>query len=168
MTESEDLLIGAIYRAQLKVRGWICQQIGSDQADDVLAECFLAAVEAVRHGAEIRDPEGYAIGIVRKRVCQTIGEIQKARRLRYNGQMPDVADRRLTPEEELAKKERRWRLRAVVDEVPQPLNREILWRFYLDEQTNHEICEALMLTEAQLRLRKNRAKSKLRNFPSAA
>ena len=40
------------------------------------------------------------------------------------------------------------------------LDREILMRFYLDEQSQDEICTEMGLTEMQFRLRKSRAKAR--------
>jgi RNA polymerase sigma-70 factor (ECF subfamily) len=39
-------------------------------------------------------------------------------------------------------------------------DREILTRFYLDEQTQEKICEDMSLTETQFRLLKSRAKAR--------
>jgi len=39
-------------------------------------------------------------------------------------------------------------------------DREILTRFYLDEQTQEQICEDMNLTETQFRLLKSRAKAR--------
>ena len=49
-----------------------------------------------------------------------------------------------------------------------PRDREILLRFYLDEQSRDQICAEMGLTETQFRLLKSRAKARIREVAQKA
>jgi RNA polymerase sigma-70 factor (ECF subfamily) len=70
-----------------------------------------------------------------------------------------VADVRRNPEQHAAFQEKVEFMVSVLDGLS-VRDREILSRFYLDEQTQEEICGEMDLSETQFRLLKSRAKAR--------
>ena len=70
-----------------------------------------------------------------------------------------VADDRRNPEQNAAFREKTTIMVEVLRELS-PRDREILTRFYLEEQSQDQICEEMHLTETQFRLLKSRAKAR--------
>ena len=70
-----------------------------------------------------------------------------------------VSDRRDTPEEAAIPRQHVQMAEEVLKNISER-DREILTRFYLQEQTQEEICEEMSLSETQFRLLKSRAKAR--------
>jgi len=70
-----------------------------------------------------------------------------------------VPDPRGNPEESAIFRERIGLIRQVLAELSDR-DREILTRFYVDEQGQDQICSEMALTETQFRLLKSRAKAR--------
>jgi len=70
-----------------------------------------------------------------------------------------VVDPRGNPEEAAIFRQRLELIRQVLDELP-GRDREILTRFYIEEQGQDKICAEMGLTETQFRLLKSRAKAR--------
>ena len=62
------------------------------------------------------------------------------------------------PEQNAARLQRAEMMRAVLSSLL-PREREVLTRFYLDEQPQRQICRDMRLTDTQFRLLKSRAKA---------
>lgn len=130
---------------------WPCDQ------KDAVAETFVRTVEFAE---KMRDP-GALYG-----ACVTIGLRIRARRMReYINENLDKslrADRAHSwhPERHLVERERRRSVLAAIRSLPAP-DREIIRRFYLEEQTREQIQDEMQLTHTQFRLRKSRAVSRV-------
>ncbi|MGH9581599.1 MAG: sigma factor-like helix-turn-helix DNA-binding protein, partial [Bryobacteraceae bacterium] len=70
-----------------------------------------------------------------------------------------VADRKQNPEQEAILRQKTELMRTVLACLSQR-DRDILVRFYLQEQPQEQICREMSLTETQFRLLKSRAKAK--------
>jgi RNA polymerase sigma factor (sigma-70 family) len=70
-----------------------------------------------------------------------------------------VADGGRNPEQTMAFQQKVDFMLEILNELSER-DREILTRFYLDEQTQEEICQDMNLTETQFRLLKSRAKAR--------
>src|SRR5205823_10661645 len=70
-----------------------------------------------------------------------------------------VVDPRGNPEETAIFRQRIGLIRQVLGELSER-DREILTRFYVDEQSQNQICSEMGLTETQFRLLKSRAKAR--------
>jgi RNA polymerase sigma factor (sigma-70 family) len=70
-----------------------------------------------------------------------------------------VADRRSNPEQTAAFRQKVEFMMTVLSSLSDR-DREILTRFYLDEQTQEQICQEMNLSETQFRLLKSRAKAR--------
>ncbi len=140
------------------VRCCVGQRLGwTDSVDDVTHDVFVTATECIRHGA-VKEPDkllSFAYAIARHLTSREIR--QKARR-RGTKEAERVPETSTTPEQLHLKAERRQLARSVLNRLPR-LEREILERFYLQEQTAEDISREMGLTETQFRLAKSRAKA---------
>lgn len=144
------------------VRFYLCRQLGPQDLDDKVHECFLIVTQAVRRG-DLREPErlmGYVRTVVRRQVAARIDEASQQRRqfTEFDSSMP-VQDSHKSPEQTVIEKQQTELARRVLQGIT-PRDREILTRFYLREQTAEQICREMELTETQFRLLKSRAKAR--------
>jgi RNA polymerase sigma factor (sigma-70 family) len=147
--------------------------LGPDTPEDQLHEVFLVAYKAILDGL-VRDPDrilGYIRKVVRIKVGLEIDAIAKGRRNLRIGEPADgksflpgclselVDSRHESIEQSLIDQERRDLADRVFRVLPRP-DREILTRFYLQEQTQEEICSAMGITVSEYYVRKCRAKAR--------
>jgi len=119
-------------------------------------------VLAIRRG-ELREPErlmGFVRTIVRRQVAAHIDKVVHSRREQAEFDTTiRVPDPRGNPEETAIFRQRIGLIRQVLAELSDR-DREILTRFYVDEQGQDQICSEMALTETQFRLLKSRAKAR--------
>jgi RNA polymerase sigma factor (sigma-70 family) len=159
----DDAGMEELYRVFEKgIRFYFCRQLGIQELDDKVHDTFLIVVQAILRG-DLREPErlmGFVRTVVRRQVAACIDHIIQSRRdeqeLEVGGR---VADSRRDPEQAAAFRQKVKFMRDVLDELG-PKDREILTRFYLEEQPQEEICRDMHLTDTQFRLLKSRAKSR--------
>jgi RNA polymerase sigma factor (sigma-70 family) len=144
------------------IRFYLCRQLGPQELDDRVHDTFLIVVQAIRRG-DLREPErlmGFVRTVVRRQVAAHIDELVHSRReeveIDINARLPD---RTWNPEQSLASRENIALMRRVLQSLSQR-DREILIRFYLQEETQEQICREMELTETQFRLLKSRAKAR--------
>lgn len=144
------------------IRYYLCRQLGHQELDDKVHDTFVIVVQAIRRG-ELREPNrlmGFVRTIVRRQVAAYIDCVVRSRREELNQDVGvRIADRRYNPEETAAFHQKMEFMLAVLRSLS-PRDREILTRFYLNEQTQVQICEEMSLTETQFRLLKSRAKAR--------
>lgn len=144
------------------IRFYLCRQLGPQELDDRVHDTFLIVVQAIRRG-DLREPErlmGFVRTVVRRQVAAHIDELVHSRReeveIDVNTRLPDHA---WNPEQSLASRENIALMRRVLEQLSQR-DREILVRFYLQEESQDQICRDMELTETQFRLLKSRAKAR--------
>jgi len=144
------------------VRFFLWRQLGPQDLDDKVHDVFLIITQSIRRG-ELRDPErlmGYVRTVVRRQVAAHIESAVNARR---NQQSIDpsltLSDHQPDPERRAIEKENQDVALRMLGGLPKR-DREVLIRFYLQEQSADEICRDLKLTETQFRLIKSRAKAR--------
>jgi RNA polymerase sigma-70 factor (ECF subfamily) len=145
------------------IRYYLCRQLGPQELDDKVHDTFLIVVQAIRRG-DLREPErlmGFVRTIVRRQVAAYIEMAVHRRREQADMETPGLVlvDHHTTPEQNAIETQRRDLILNVLKRMASR-DREILTRFYLDEQTQEQICEAMSLTETQFRLLKSRAKAR--------
>jgi len=144
------------------IRFYLCRQLGPQELDDKIHDTFLIVVQAIRRG-ELREPErlmGFVRTVVRRQVAAHIDHLVHNRREQINLDVGvRVADRRRNPEQTAAFRQKTQFMLDVLKELSER-DRDILTRFYLDEQTQDQICAEMSLTETQFRLLKSRAKAR--------
>jgi RNA polymerase sigma-70 factor (ECF subfamily) len=140
----------------------ICRQLGPQDLEDKVHDCFLIVVQAIRKG-EVREPErlmGFVRTVVRRQIAAYIEAVIQARK-----QMADletgriVADFGRDPENCIMDQEQEELAYRVLKGISRR-DREILIRFYLREEPQEMICEKMNLTDTQFRLLKSRAKAR--------
>ncbi len=144
------------------IRFYLCRQLGPQELDDKVHDTFVVVVQAIRRG-ELREPErlmGFVRTIVRRQVAAHIDRVVHNRREQVDlDSTVRVADPRENPEESAIFRERAELIQRVLSELTER-DREILTRFYLNEQSQEQICTEMSLTETQFRLLKSRAKAR--------
>jgi RNA polymerase sigma factor (sigma-70 family) len=153
-----------LYRIFSKgVRFYLCRQLGAQELEDRVHDTFLIVVQAIRKG-DLREPErlmGFIRTVVRRQVAAHIENAVQSRREQLDatetggGLVSGSGD-----PEEVAMVQQKSELMERVLRGLSKRDREILTRFYLDEQPQEQICEEMQLTETQFRLLKSRAKTR--------
>jgi len=144
------------------IRFYLCRQLGPQDLDDRVHDTFLTVAQAIQRG-DLREPErlmGYVRTIVRRKVAAQIEENVHSRKheidLDWGLAVRDAAS---NPEQNAIQSQNEDIARRVLKSIA-PRDREILIRFYLEEQSAEQICEEMSLTETQFRLLKSRAKAR--------
>ena len=144
------------------VRFFLWRQLGPQDLDDKVHDVFLIITQSILRG-ELREPDrlmGYVRTVVRRQVAAHIDSAVHARR---NQQSIDpsmtLSDHQPDPERRVIEQESQDVALRMLGGLPKR-DREVLVRFYLQEQTADEICRDLNLTETQFRLIKSRAKAR--------
>ena len=145
------------------------RQFGFQDFEDRLHDVFLIVVEAIQCG-KVREPNAllsYIQGTARFVLCAHAST--RSRRQRLSGTLQHWQSSRgcgHTPEESLWLKERS----AIMRDLLRTLSlreREVLERFYINEQDKDEICREMGLSDTQFRLAKSRAKAHLARLGAA-
>ena len=144
------------------IRYYLCRQLGPQELDDKVHDSFLIVVQAIQRG-DLREPDrlmGFIRTVVRRQVAAHIDNVVHSRKEEVDVEIGSrVADRRGNPEQTVAMRQKVELLRSVLMRLSAK-DREILTRFYLEEQTQEQICQEMKLTETQFRLLKSRAKAR--------
>jgi RNA polymerase sigma factor (sigma-70 family) len=144
------------------IRFYLCRQLGPQDLDDKLHDVFLIIVQSIQKG-ELREPErlmGYVRTIVRRQVAAQIDDNVKARRNQADLEFGmTLSDHHPNPERCAIERENEELALRILQSLPQR-DREVLVRFYLEEQPPDRICREMGLTQTQFRLIKSRAKAR--------
>jgi RNA polymerase sigma factor (sigma-70 family) len=161
--EGNDSGMEELYRLFARgIRFYLCRQLGMQELDDKVHDTFLIVVQAIRRG-DLREPDrlmGFVRTVVRRQVAAHIDQVVHSRRDEMHLDLGvRVADRRRDPEQNMAYQQKNDFMRDILRQLSNR-DREILTRFYLQEDTQEEICGEMNLTETQFRLLKSRAKAR--------
>lgn len=162
--KGDDTGMVELYRVFSRgIRFYLCRQLGPQELDDRVHDTFLIVVQAIQRG-ELREPErlmGFVRTVVRRQVAAQIDKVVHHRReemdLELGSRVPDV---RYNPEQTVAFRQKVEIMDTILRALS-PKDREILTRFYLEEQPQDQICQEMGLSETQFRLLKSRAKARL-------
>jgi RNA polymerase sigma-70 factor (ECF subfamily) len=159
----EPSALEELYRIFSKgMRYYLCRQLGPQDLDDKVHDCFLIVIQAIRRG-ELRDPErlmGFARTIVRRQIAGHIDIAVQQRKQQVDLDVgAPLPDSHVSPEVAAMTKEEEQLAVSVLKGISRR-DREILTRFYLDEQPQEQICLEMKLSETQFRLLKSRAKAR--------
>jgi RNA polymerase sigma factor (sigma-70 family) len=144
------------------MRYYLARQLEPDEIEDRLHDAFLIVVDAIRAG-ELRDSRrlmGFIRTVVRRIVAASIDKHVMERRGRLDDDRSiNMLDRGLSPEGAMLFQQQASIVREVLSELS-ARDRQILTRFYVDEQPALQICAEMGLTMTQFRLLKSRAKNR--------
>ncbi len=142
------------------VRYFLLRKLGSKDVDDRVHDVFVIVVEAIRNG-ELRDPDrlmGFVRTVVKRQIAANISEAVSRRQNEadYDDNVFSLSDATDDPEREAVVRQREQLARKVLQSIALR-DREILYRFYVDEQPMETIMEQMHLSYNQFRLLKSRA-----------
>lgn len=144
------------------IRYYFCRQLGAQELDDRVHDTFLIVVQAIQRG-DVREPArlmGFIRTVVRRQVAAYIDQMVHNRREELDlEQGTRIADGRRNPEQNVVVRQNAAIVKNALEQLPER-DREILIRFYLLEEPQEQICQAMELTETQFRLFKSRAKAR--------
>jgi RNA polymerase sigma factor (sigma-70 family) len=144
------------------IRFYLCRQLGPQDLDDKVHDVFLIIVQSIQKG-ELREPErlmGYVRTIVRRQVAAQIDDNVKARRNQADLEFGmTLSDHHPNPERRAIEHQNEELAMRILNSLPKR-DREVLARFYLEEQPADRICREMGLTQTQFRLVKSRAKAR--------
>jgi RNA polymerase sigma-70 factor, ECF subfamily len=144
------------------IRYYLCRQLGPQELEDKVHDTFLIVVNAIKRG-DLREPErlmGFVRTVVRRQVAAYIEQVVHTRREQTDLESGvTVVDRKQNPEQEAIVRQKAELMKSVLEGLSKR-DRDILVRFYLQEQPQEQICREMSLTETQFRLLKSRAKTK--------
>jgi RNA polymerase sigma factor (sigma-70 family) len=138
----------------------LASQLRQQDCRDKIHSIFIDVVVAIQHG-QLRDPErlpGFARTIARRKVAGYIGTAIVDRRQVDIASVFSLASAQASPETEMISCEQRDFVRWTLAQLS-GREREILSRFYMQEQTQQQICLEMGLTHTQYRLLKWRSKA---------
>jgi RNA polymerase sigma-70 factor (ECF subfamily) len=143
------------------IRFYLCRQLGPQDLDDKVHDAFLTITQSIRRG-DLREPErlmGYVRTVVRRQVAGYIGAAIDSRRNLVDPDHAILRDRKPDPERRAIEDQNLALAMRVLNTLPRR-DREVLVRFYLQEQLPRQICRDMGLTATQFRLTKSRAKAR--------
>ena len=160
---NEEPAMEELYRIFSRgIRFYLCRQLGPQDLDDRMHDCFLVVIQAIRKG-ELREPErlmGFVRTIVRRQIAGQIDDAIQTRKTQVDIESTGpIPAKGRTPEAEAMGKQENEIAVSVLKGIS-GRDREILTRFYLHEQSQEQICREMRLTETQFRLLKSRAKAR--------
>ena len=115
--------------------------------DDLAQDTLTIALEKIRTRS-VRDPErlsGFVASLARNLVIEHGRHAKRNRHIAVE-EAGDIRDATGDPLDHLLQAERDAIVRRVIRDLPTERDREILFRYYVDEQDKDEICAALGLT----------------------
>jgi RNA polymerase sigma-70 factor, ECF subfamily len=143
------------------LRLYLARQLPPQDCRDKIHTIFVDVVIAIQRG-QLRDPErlmGFARTIARRKVSGYICTAMANRRNQVDIESIFwLASPQASPENEMIFRERRDLVRWTLAQLSER-EREILSRFYMQEQTQQQICSEMGLTHTQYRLLKWRSKA---------
>ena len=154
--QSVDGLYAAVSHC---ARARLFRSVDPQAVDDHVQEILMIVLAAIRSG-ELRDSHclmGFVRTVTRRRVAVHIrGAMLRRRRMVSIESAEPVSPSRESPEACMALRERIAVAKAVLEKICER-DRDILIRFYYDEQAAESICDEMHLTATQFRLYKSRA-----------
>jgi RNA polymerase sigma-70 factor, ECF subfamily len=159
--KGDQAAIENVYYELRSIRAFLVRRIGPDHADDVYHSLFIDLIDSVQKGV-LRNSEalaGYAMMIARRKVYAQIKIIARQRRELEMAEGVLPISRADSPERRLLAEERRNIAIKILNSLPKR-DREVILRFYVQEETAEEIMSAMSLTPTQFRLIKSRAKQR--------
>ena len=144
-------------------RAQLVSRVEPQSVDDYVQEVVIIVLQAIR-GGELRDPAclmGFVRTVTRRQVALHIRDAVNRREklVSVEVSITPLKSTYASPESLLVWQEKVAALRAILERLCDR-DREILVRFYYEEQDSQHICREMQLTATQFRLYKSRALAK--------
>lgn len=143
------------------VRFRLARQLGPRDLNDRVHDLFVMVTESIRNG-EVRQPErlmGYVRTVERRQVASEIDHALRERQNAPAAELRMLRDSGMSPERFAIEQQFSEMLMRIANCLRER-DREVLLRYYMEDETAGEICTAMKLTETQYRLIKSRAKAR--------
>ena len=139
---------------------FLMRQLGDEDLLDKVHDIFVTVAQAIRAG-KLRDPERLIPFLTTVTRFYTYDQIERRTFLRrrsapLEGLNPQ--DPRINMEASVYSRQRRLIAREILESMPRR-DRDVLHRFYIQEQSKEQICRDMQLTATQFRLLKSKAKA---------
>lgn len=162
----EEMLYAAFTRG---LRYLAIRKVGYEQADECVHDTFIALAKKIREGA-LREPAAllkYARTILERMIVDIHLERRKWRAdVDFDYLALTHADQAPTPDKAYESSTRADVMKRALQQL-RPKEREILVRFYIQEEDQEKIRREMNLTHTQYRLLKSRSKSKLEQYTAS-
>ena len=139
---------------------FLMRQLGNEDLQDKVHDVFVTAAQAI-HSGKLRDSSRLTPFLTTLTRFYTYGQIER-RVVRRRHAAPlehtNVPDRRVNLEQSVYRDQKRRIVRDILRSMPKR-DRDVLHRFYVQEQTKEQICREMDLTATQFRLLKSKAKN---------
>jgi RNA polymerase sigma factor (sigma-70 family) len=163
--DAEALLVERYTRPVLAVLQRRLQQ--PDLAHDLAHETFIIAFERLR-GEGIDEPDRLSGFLRRTAINLAIGEQRKTTRRRTDSnsgtRLDDIVDDATGPFGRLALAELRKLVRHLIHSLPTERDRDLLWRYYVQEEDKETLCGAFNLSVEHFDRVLHRARGRLREL----
>lgn len=139
---------------------FLLRQLGEEDLLDKVHDIFVTVAQAIRAG-KLRDPERLIPFLTTVTRFYTYDQIERRSFYRKRSapiEGLNVHDSRINLESTTYRKQQKRLARQILAEMPRR-DRDVLLRFYLEEQSKEQICEEMKLTPTQFRLIKSKAKA---------
>jgi len=150
-----------LYRSLTSFRSRFRRQLGPERCEDLYHDLIVQLVCQIRRG-QLRDPSrllGYAGVMASRQFMACVEDLVHERNFEVPADAFQVSDKSVSAEKAAIEQENRDIAERILRALPKR-EREVLMRFYLDEQTPEKIQADLGLTPTQFRLIKTRAKAR--------
>jgi RNA polymerase sigma-70 factor, ECF subfamily len=138
------------------------QRLDPQEMGDHIHESFLLAIRAIQSGV-LREPAalpGFLMTIARRQFANHLRRVSHQRRDCVDvSEAHHLPDPRASQERVAVARQQSELMREMLEQLD-PTDRELLKRFYVEEETREAICQALGITPNQFRLSKSRAKAR--------
>ena len=136
--------------------------------DDLTQDVLMAVLQRLRDG-ELREAAALPAYVRQTVVFVVTGEYRKRARRGENSELPvDIATDVDDPERATGRAQIAAGVKRMLAEMPVPRDREVLHRFYLDEQDKDTVCAALAIDPSHFHRVLFRARQRLRELLEAA
>lgn len=139
---------------------FLMRQLGTEELQDKVHDVFVTVAQAILSG-KLRDPERlipFLTTVTRFYTYNQIGRRISRRRVCTLSDGVNPVDARMNLEQNTYSQQRTRIAKEILNAMP-GRDRDVLHRFYLEEQSKEQICHEMKLTPTQFRLLKSKAKS---------
>lgn len=139
---------------------FLMRQLGAEELQDKVHDVFVTVTQAILSG-KLRDPERLVPFLTTVTRFYTYNQIERRisrRRVAALSEGINPADTRMNLEQNAYSQQRTTIAHEILSAMPRR-DRDVLHRFYLQEQSKEQICQEMQLTPTQFRLLKSKAKS---------
>ena len=141
---------------------YLRRRLGTQDVADLTHDAFLAVVEAILQG-ELRDPArlmGFAGTVLKRKIAAHLNMTMRRRKYEKDiTEQVSIPDTGIRPDQAVERRERTQVMSQALTSLSSR-EREILDRFYLQEQSATRIRSEMRLTGTNYRILKSRAKAK--------